>query len=177
MVRGFNRSIRPVQSLKHIVDIATVAVPAGVVSVAPLIIATADPDLATVAEVQDGSTVNSVYLRIEMIHNSGTWTTLPRVYMYVIKDPGNDLTKPYPASAGSGDTKRFIIHQEMMMTTGVSADANSFPRTFFNGVIKIPRGYRRFGYGDRLSIIYSLDVAETTATVSVCSQAIYKEYR
>jgi len=177
MARAFNRSIRPVNSLKHIIDTATVAVPAGVVSTVILAESVDNPNLADVTEVVSGAVINSIYLRVESIHNSGEWVTIPRVYMIVVKNPGNEIVPPYPANAGSSDAKRFIIHQEMLMQTGINADANSFPRTMFNGVIKIPRGYRRFGYADRLTVGFALDVAETTATVSVCSQCIYKEYK
>lgn len=177
MARGFNRSIRPVQSLKHVVDTATAAVPAGVVTSVILAESEGNPTLAGVTQVNEGCTINAIYLRVETVHNSGTWVTIPRVYMIVVKSPGNEVIAPYPASVGDSDAKRFVIHQEMMMQTGVSADANSFPRTMFNGVIKIPRGYRRMGYNDRLIVNFALDVAETTATVSTCVQCIYKEYQ
>jgi len=103
--------------------------------------------------------------------------TVPRVYMIVMKNPGNNLSVPYPATVGSTDLKKFVIHQEMLMQTGVNADALSFPRTMFVGVIKIPRGYRRMGYDDQIAVSFALDAAETTATVNVCVQCIYKEYR
>lgn len=146
-------------------------------SVAILAEAVDSPILSNPVQVNPGSIINSIYLRVEALHNSGTWVVIPRVYMAVIKDPANELANPFPADVGVSDVKRFVIHQEMMMVTGIAADDNSFPRTFFQGVIKIPRGYRRFGHNDRLKLIYSLDVAATTATVSVCSQCIYKEYR
>ncbi len=177
MARVFNRSIRPVQSIKHVVDTATTAVPAGLVSTVPIIISNDDPSNDLVTQVQTGSTVNSFYLRIEMLHNSGTWVTVPRLYMSIQKNPGNNLNTVYPANVGPSDNKKWIIHQEMMMTTGIAADDNSFPRTMFQGVIKIPRGYKRNGTADRMNINFSLDVMETTATVTVCVQCIYREYR
>ncbi len=173
----FRRDLHPVNSIKHIVDVATVAVPAGVVSTVPVIVAIDNPALAGVADVTTGSKVNSIFLRVETIHNSGTWVTIPRLYMIVMKNPANDVPIPYPASVGATDKRKFVIHQEMIMMTGVSADANSFPRTMFLGVIKIPRGYSRFGFQDRLNVSFALDVSETTATVSACVQCIYKEYR
>ncbi len=176
MARGFNRSIRPVQSLKHVVDTASAAVPAGVITTIPLIDGVEDPALANTTEVNNGSTVNSIYLRVETIHNSGDWVTIPRIYMAIFKNPGQNLVNPYPANIGQSNNKKWVIHQEMQMMTGINADANSFPRTMFQGVIKIPRGYRRVGTSDRLSALFALDVAETTATVTACVQCIYKEY-
>ncbi len=142
----------------------------------PLIITKDDPVTGTPTDVHVGSKVNSIFIRIETIHNSGEWVTIPRVYMIIMKNPANDLAIPYPASIGQSDKRKFVIHQEMLMQTGINADANSFPRTMFLGVVKIPKGYQRNGIQDRLSAIFALDVAETTATVSVCVQCIYKEY-
>ncbi len=177
MARAFNRSIRPVNSVKHVVDTASAAVPAGVTTSVIVAQSVDSPTLANVEQVESSSVINSIYARVETLHNSGTWVTVPRVYMLVLKTPGNEVVSPYPATVGSSDAKRFVIHQEMLMQTGSSADSLSFPRTMFNGVIKIPRGYRRFGYNDRLVFVFALDAAETTATVNVCVQCIYKEFR
>lgn len=172
----FNRTIRPVNSLKHVVDTATAAVPAGVITTVILAQGTGNPTLANVVEVNQGSVINSMYLRVEAIHNSGDWTLTPRVYMTIFKNPGSNLVPPYPANVGFDDNKKFIIHQEMLMMTGINADANSFPRTVFNGVIKIPQPYRRVGMNDKINAQFSLDVGEMIATVTVCVQCIYKEF-
>jgi len=166
----------PASSAKHVVDVATAAVPAGLVSTVVVAESEDSPALAATQEVNKGCIINGVYLLVETIHNSGTWVTIPRVYMTVFKNPGAALPAVYPANVGSNDLKKFVIHQEMLMMTGVSADANSFPRTMFKGVIKIPSRYRRFGENDRLLVQFALDTAETTATVSTCVQCIYKEY-
>ena len=176
MPRRFNRAIRPVQSLKHIVDIPTSTVLA-VQSAAPVIIATPDPDLTQVAEVQEGSTVNALYLRVEVISTT-SFTQVPRIYMAVFKNPGNGLAAPNANGAGSSDNKRYIIHQEMIMVSGAPFANNSeFPRTLFNGVIKIPPRLKRFGYNDRLAVLLQNGAGETTGIVNACVQAIYKEYR
>lgn len=142
----------------------------------PVVIAVQNPNPTNFADVNNGSKVNSIFLRVETVHNSGTWVTIPRVYMIVMKNPANDIPVPYPATVGTTSRRKFVIHQEMMMQTGVSADANSFPRTMFHGVIKLPKHMQRFGIDDRLLIVFALDSGETTATVSCCVQCIYKEY-
>lgn len=96
--------------------------------------------------------------------------------MIIFKNPGGNLVNPFPANVGNNDNKKWVIHQEMIMITQNSADAGSFPRTMFQGVIKIPRGYRRVGTNDNLSALFSLDIAETTGAVDLCVQCIYKEY-
>ncbi len=168
--------LRPIHSLKHVVDLASAAVPGGVVTTFPLADATDSPAANTPNQVAVGATINSVYMQVETVHNSGTFVTTPRIYMIVFKNPGNNLTAPYPASVGTSDNRRYVIHQEMLMQTGTAAESNAFPRTMFKGVIVLPRGYRRFGVDDELSVNFALDSTETTATVSVCIQAIYKEF-
>ena len=174
MARRFNPSIRPVQSLKHIVDIPTSTVLA-VQSTVPVIVAVDSPTLAGVTEVQQGSTVNAIYLRVEVISTT-SWTGVPRVYMAVFKDPGDNLVNPLANGTGVSDSKKFIIHQEMIMVDGVP-DVSEFPRTLFQGVIKIPPRLKRFGYNDRLYVLLQNGAGETTGIANVCVQCIYKEFR
>ncbi len=172
----FNRNIRPVNSMKHVVDAATVAVPGAVVSSVPIVTAVDNPTLGSLESVNKGCRINAIFLKVEAIHNSGTFVTIPRVYMTIQKSPGNDVAIVYPANVGNSDSKKWVIHQEMMMMTGIAADDNSFPRTLFVGVVLIPPKMKRFGTNDRLVIHFALDAGETTATVSVCVQCIYKEF-
>ena len=171
----FNRAIRPVQSLKHIVDVPTSTVLA-VQSVVPVIEADPTPVLAQPTEVQDGSTVNGIYLRVEVLGTT-SYTQVPRVYMAVFKNPGNNLVNPASNSAGDTDQKRYIIHQEMVMISGVGLEGSGFPRTLFNGVIRIPPRLKRFGYNDKLFVLLQNGAGETTGIANCCVQCIYKEYR
>jgi len=173
----FSARLHPVHSLKHIVDTATSAIPGGVTTTVILAESKTSPSLSAVTEVNDGSTINAVFLRVEIVHNSGTFTTIPRIYMMVFKNPGNNLALPFPGGAGASDAKRYIIHQEMAMITQAASDAGTFPRTLFQGVVKLPPRLKRMGYNDRLQIGYSLDVAESTGIINVCTQCIYKEFQ
>ncbi len=166
-------ALRPVHSLKHIVDQATSAVTSAVSTV--ILIQSADsPTLGNTAQVMSGSTVNAIYLRVETLATSG-FSGIPRVYMAVFKNPGNALGSPNPSSLGDADEKRYVIHQEMQMLAPLADSA--FPRTLFQGVIKIPPRLKRFGYNDRLTLLLAHDVAETTGITNICAQCIYKEFR
>ncbi len=172
----FNRNIRPVQSLKHVVDTATSAVAGGIISTVEIANADSNPILANVTEVNEGSKINAIFMRVEAKVTTN-FTSVPRVYMIVVKNSSNQVVTPYPANVGADQAKRFVIHQEMMMV-GESADnSGGLPRTMFMGVIKIPRGYSRMGYNDRINVAFSLDVGESTGICNVCVQAIYKEYQ
>ena len=50
---------------------------------------------------------------------------------------------------------------------------DSNPRTIFNGVIVIPKGYRRFGPNDELTV----STLAPGVTTDQCFQCHYKEFR
>ncbi len=134
------------------------------------VITTVDaPTLAATNSVETGSTINGIYLRVEVV-NTGVTGVLANAYLMVMKNPGGNLTFPNPNVVGSDDNKKYVIHQEMVMLQMVD---NSNPRTLFNGVIVIPRGYRRFAINDLLTVrVFSPGVE-----LNVCIQCHYKEFR
>ncbi len=166
-------AIRPVRGVKHIVDTATAAVTA-VVSTVPVIVSVDDPGNLNPTQVATASTVSAIFLRVEVI-GTGTFSGVPRIYMAVYKDPGNNMGNPDPNSVGDDDRRRFVFHQEMTMLQNV-ADS-TFPRTMFQGVIRIPPRFKRFGINDQLRILFQHGVGETTAVSNLCVQCIYKEFR
>ncbi len=159
--------MRPVQSLKHIVDKQN-ALGAGVQGSEFLVIASDAPVLANSADVQTGSTVGSIYLNVQV--SPSTQAALANVYFVLYKNPGGSIGNITPNAAGISDNKRFIIHQEMRMMSG---STNEVPTTMFNGVIKLPRSYKRFGYNDLLTI----RLVAPGVDFEYCIQAIYKEFR
>ncbi len=160
-------NLRPVNRIKHVIDIQG-AVAAGAQVQHVLVLASDTPDLATVNEVQTGSTVNAIYLKVEA--NATTSGALSNFYMMVYKNPGGNIPGFSPKAVGSNDNKRFVIHQEMIMFQQVN---NSNPRTVFNGVISIPKGYRRMAPNDELDVRF-----EAPGTnVNFCFQCHYKEFR
>ncbi len=133
-----------------------------------LVTAVDAPVLGTPDQVETASTVNGVFLRVEVIATSSAG--LPNFYMIVWKNPGGNLSEMTPNTVGSDDNKRFVIHQEMVM---LQAQSGSNPRTAFVGVIRIPRSYRRMGINDKLN----LTVLAPGVNISYCVQCIYKEIR
>ncbi len=174
MARHRGMSLRPVHRIKHVVDQQGGLV-IGTVSDNVLIEAKDAPVLANTKEVETGSKVNAIYLKVEV--NAVTSAALANVYMSVYKNQGGNITAPTPNIVGSSDNKRFVIHQEMVMmqknqNIGAS-ELGGNPRTLFNGVIVIPRGYRRFGPSDLLNITF----LSPGVTVDFCLQCHYKEFR
>ncbi len=164
--RSFQR-LRPVNRIKHVVDTqGGSTVGANVFN--DIIIASDTPDLAATTEVQTGSTVNGIYLKVEAYATSTA--ALANFYMIVYKDPGGNLAAISPNAVGGNDNKRYVIHQEMVM---MEKNTTGNPRTVFNGVIAIPRGYRRFGPNDVLKMVF----LTPGVTSDWCFQAHYKEFR
>ncbi len=165
--RNSNR-LRPVHSIKHVVDVQNALAGPGTASNEFLVVAKDDPVLANVSEVETGCTVNSIYLNISAYATSEA--ALANVYFIVYKNPGGSIGNITPNAVGSSDNKRFVIHQEMRMLGGSTTE---IPVSLFRGVIKIPRGYRRFGINDLLTV----RLVAPGVIVDYCIQCIYKEYR
>ncbi len=134
-----------------------------------MVVADDDPVISSPSQVITGSTVNGIFLTVEVV-NTGVTGVLANAYMMVMKNPGGNLTFPNPNIVGTSDNKKYVIHQEMIMLQMVD---NSNPRTLFKGVIVLPRHMRRFGPNDLLQLaIFSPGVE-----ISGCSQVHYKEFR
>ncbi len=166
--RRRNNSIRPVNRIKHVVDFQA-AIALNTQGLHTLIIARDNPALANKSEVETGSIVNGIYLRVEVV-NTGVTGVLANAYMLVFKNPGGNLSVPNANVVGADDNKRYVIHQEMVM---LQMQDNSNPRTLFNGVIVLPRGYRRFGPNDILQV----ELFSPGVELNYCVQAHYKEFR
>ena len=167
--RSRNLRLRPINRIKHVFDVqSALAAAAGEFQV---LVDTIDtPTLADTNGVETGATVNGIYLKVEVTRTGTTSDVLANVYMYVAKNPGGNLALPEGNAVGSNDNKKYVIHQEMVMLQGTNAGN---PRTIFNGVIVIPRGYRRFGPNDQLILrVFTPGVA-----INYCVQAHYKEFR
>ncbi len=161
-------ALRPIHRIKHVVDIEG-GLTAATQSNSPLIAATDAPVLANTTDVMTASQVYGIYLKVEVSHTSGVGR--PNMYMSIFKNPGNNLTIPTANAVGSNDNKRYVIHQEMVMTSGDAG--NGLPRVMFNGVIKIPKGLSRFGPGDVLYV----SLLSPTVVGDFCLQSHFKEFR
>ncbi len=166
--RRFQRnSLRPVNRIKHVIDNQQ-GIPLGTQPVIVMAKAVDAPLLTNTDEVIIGSTINGIYLNIEGY--ATTAGALANIYILVMKNPGNNLTVPFANLVGKDDNKKFVIHQEMKM---LEQSVNGNPRTIFNGVIVIPKHYRRMGPKDRIIVAYHAPGVDT----NVCTQCHYKEFR
>ncbi len=168
ILMGRYSRLRPVQSVKHIVD-RQGALIVDTNQIETIVLAKAFPDVEADAEVvNQGSTVGSIFLNVQV--SATSTAALANVYMYVVKNGGTQLTLPKGNVVGVSAIRKFVIHQEMIMT---EKNTTAIPRTLFKGVIKIPRGYKRFGIDDLLQIV----LYAPGTTYEYCIQCIYKEYQ
>ncbi len=164
-------AMRPIDRIKHVVDSSATSGAAGVFTI-NLALAKDAPVLANTTEVKTGSTINGIYIKIEVASNEAQDVgAIPNAYLIVFKNPGGNLTMPSPNAVGSSDNKRFIIHQEMVMIENTGKGGNA--RILFNGVVAIPKGYRRMGPND----IIGVGILSPALDMAVCLQAHYKEFR
>jgi len=159
--------LRPIHSIKHVVDKQS-AVTAGTAENQTLVNSVDAPVLSAAADVETGCTVNSIYLNVSAYATSEA--ALANVYIIIFKNPGGNLGNIAPNAVGVSDDKRFVIHQEMRMLGGATTE---IPVVIFNGVIKIPKGYRRFGINDLLRV----RILAPGVNIDYCVQCIYKELR
>ncbi len=165
--RSFGGSIRPVHRIKHVFDQQAGGL-AGTVATFTIVNTVDAPILANTSEVETGSKINGIYIKLEVSATSAG--ALANIYMMVAKNPGNNLTFPNPNVVGADDNKKYVFHQEMVMVQKVNP---SNPRTLFNGVVVIPKGYRRNGPNDRIIVV----VFSPGVNTDICIQCHYKEFR
>ncbi len=171
MARFRSSALRPVNRIKHVVD-NSAALAGGTQLDSVLAGATDTPTLAVTSSVETGSKINGIYLRVEVASDEAADVgAVPQVYLAVIKNPGGNITEPNINGVGASDNKRFVIHQEMLMLENTGRGGNA--RTLFNGVIAIPKGYRRFAPNDQLI----LSILAPALNIVFCVQCHYKEFR
>ncbi len=136
-----------------------------------------NPDyIATVQQIQTGAVMKWFFLNVQVIQ-AVTGGGVDNVYLAVYKNVGNNTALLGNLdSIGVSDRRRFVIHQEMVMTGNTPSNGSGVvPKTLFKGVILIPKSQQRFGLEDRLQIIIGHRTGEATQRTDFCLQCIYKE--
>lgn len=162
--RGRGLALRPINSVKNIVDGVFLGVTAASVTVVSLA-ATVNDYVGGVTEVPIGAKVSSIYLFVQSISDG---TGIANHDFYITKFPSG-VTMPVPGATGGDLNRKFILHEEKGIP-GNNSDGAA-PLTF-RGVIRIPKGRQRFAEGDVLQL--RLRGADA---YSACVKCIYKFYQ
>ncbi len=160
-------SLRPVNRIKHVFD-EQGGIVGGTVKLIRIVRTVDTPALANPDDVETGSTINGIFINIEVVATSSA--ALPNIYFMLFKNPGGNFTPPAPNVVGVSDLKKYSIHQEMVM---LQEQTGSNPRTLFKGVIVLPKGYRRNGPND----LWQVSLLSPGNAMSYCIQCHYKEFR
>lgn len=159
-------NLRPVNSIKNIFGFAGGITGTNVeVILAKAVNAPASASGPT--ELNHGSTINSIWLVIDVCGLGGTGV-INTFEGYLIKNPGANLTLPSTSSTGTSNEKKFIIKSWFGMIMR-NQDGNS--PLHWEGWIKIPRIYRRMGTDDTWVFVGKCTSA-LTGHMSI--RAIYK---
>ncbi len=163
-------ALRPVQRIKHVVDTSSTVAAAAQFNF-DLVGATDTPTLANLAGVITGAKVYGVYLKVLCSSNEAADVgAVPNVYMIIFKNAGGNLTIPTANQVGGNDNKRFVLHQEMSMNQNLRGGN---PTVLFDGVVKIPKTYNRFGPNDTLQV----GILSPALDIALCLQCHFKEFR
>ncbi len=126
--------------------------------------------LSTVAtDTSQGCIIKAIWCSFDVCGLAATGV-LQRTSVYLLKNPGNNLTDPGGFSVGTSNEKKFIFRQWQFMTMR-NQDGN--PPFHWEGWIKIPKRYQRMGTDDT----FKLNAETTTAAGHLSAQFIYKWYR
>ncbi len=177
----FNRGmgLRPINSIKNIVDNSGI-LPAGVnTSIHLPINGVRNADLASVNEVDVGSKISSIFLELFFFSEGGELANeVPLVDWYILKNGGNSWGTTFnatnlPSPGGTGDhiNKRHILHEEKGLTGGGNLSLSGVPMVF-KGVIRIPRGRQRWGESDVLRVC-----ARSNFATKFCVKSVYKWFK
>ncbi len=159
--------IRPViNSIKNVVDVT--ATTSATTTARTIVLAKATPVNTNQSEVINGCIIKAIWVSFDVcgIAASGV---LQRTALYIIKNPGANLTGPGALVVGTSNEKKFIFRQWQYMTMR-NQDGNN--PNHWEGWLRIPKRYQRFGTDDKLDIVFNTD----SGGGHFSAQFIYKWY-
>ncbi len=127
-----------------------------------------NPVTANVGEVKIGSIIKAIWIEF-WYYGLSAGNTNDIIDIYLIKNPGANLTNPNPGTTGTSNEKKFIIREwkGLAGNKSLGGTAYSQPGRWF----KLPKRYQRMGTDDRWQL-----VARSATTGNFCQKFIYKWY-
>jgi len=156
-------ALRPINSVKNIVDSVSIGVAAATVTTVDLGVVV-NAYAGGVGEIPIGAKVSSVYLFVQAIPEAAVG-----VIDFLVGKKPTGVTLPVPGTSGGDVARKYILHEEKGIP-GVFN--NGAPPLTFRGVIKIPRGRQRQAEGDKIQI-----KIRGSTVYDACVKCIYKFYQ
>ncbi len=165
---GRRAGMSPIHSMKNVVAVAGAV--DGTSQNEILAKAVDNPDPGTNAsDCSQGSTIKAIHISMDFYGTAGSQVS-NNIQVYLIKNPGANLTVPNAGSTGTSNEKRFVIKEwgAMIMRNG---DGN--PPVHWEQWIKIPRRFWRMGMDDIWQLVFK---GTSSVTGLYLIRAIYKYY-
>ncbi len=169
--RRRGNSLRPVKSEKHETTWSNLGENASTVKSVVLIDTPAgEPSVGNQVEV--GSTVGSIYIEFNLngVDNSGT----VQVFHWLIMKNPQGVYGTVDPSIYDQNTKRFVLKRGMEMLPEIPLGSGGTVQTKRVFVVKMPRGYKRWGESDKLTLFYK---STSSSGINFCGIAIFKEFK
>ncbi len=122
------------------------------------------------SDVSHGCVIKALHVTINGCGLGGTGV-LNNMNVFLMKNPGNNLTPPLATSVGTSNEKKFVIRQWQFM---IMRNQDGNLPFHWEGWIKIPKRYQRMGTDDVWNLVFT-NTAGVTGHASC--QVIYKWYR
>ncbi len=169
--RYYGRKSRKLQlvtinSEKHIVD--KVEALSSVTTVSLIAKAVTAPSNTVTTDCRRGGTIKAIWVSLDFC-GLGTSGNNNRAVVYMMKNPGDNLTSPAPLATGSSNEKKFIFKMWSQM---VMRNQDGNPPYHWEGWVKIPKRYQRMGADDVITIVSGM----SAETGHLFLNTIYKEY-
>ncbi len=162
---GFRNRIRPIVNTLKLETNVVNALVAATNNSFTVAIAVDDPATATSNECKNGSKIKAFWYEF-WYYGLSPSNTNDIIDMYVIKNPGNNLTPPNPGTVGTSNEKKFVFKEWKGLAGNKSLGGSPYQ---WRGWIKIPKLYQRMGTDDRLQVI-----TRTPTTGQLCQKVILK---
>ncbi len=118
------------------------------------------------SDVSNGCIIQAIWVSFDVCGLAATGV-LQMTQLYLIKNPGDNLTLPSPQAIGSSNEKKFIIREWKFMTMR-NQDGNA--PNHWEGWIMVPKRYHRMGTDDTWRLAFNT----STAAGHFSSQIVYK---
>lgn len=132
--------------------------------------AVTSPSPTVDSDVSHGCIIKAVWINLDVcgLAASGVLNVFDA---YLMKNPGDNLTAPSPVSVGTSNEKKFVFRQWRAM---IMRNQEGNVPFHWEGWVKIPKRYQRFGTDDTLQFVTA---CSTSQTGHASVQALYKWYR
>ncbi len=156
----------PIKSIKHYVHLPASVITSGALLGQPLVVAiTEGAARANASDVEEGCEIKAVYCEFWI---SGVTIDKTAVWI-IVKRPSGAVN---PSFTEMNNLGTYVNKKNILFTGQGLAPTNGNVLNIVKGWIKLPKGKRRFGLGDKLFLV----VAATGTNVNICGFNTFKEY-